>query len=410
MKKSILLYVLLSWIASPFLVHAQSSNGHHQQIEEVVELVETHFYDSVAVSGPAWKKAVSQLQDDLGSATGPDQLASKMNTLLETLNTSHTHYYSKGDPKRYQLLGLFSPMFDQTQKDLFVYEGIGIDTRVVDGRFVIISVFDGFPAQKAGLKFGDRILSVDGSDFHPIESFREKAGEKVTVKVERNEVAMDMEVPVAELDGRTMFKEAAEASVRGIDHRGKKVGYIHLWSYAGMQYQELLRQEVLWGTLAACDALVLDLRDGWGGADLTYLNLFRPPIATTYFRGRDGSTGTYNGVWEKPVALLVNERTTSGKELFTYGFKKLKIGPLIGTPTAGAVLAGRIFLLSNGDVLYLAVRDVGVDGMRLEGKGVQPDLVVHRSLQRLSDADPQLQSAIEEAVRQIENSSKEGNR
>ena len=161
--------------------------------------------------------------------------------------------------------------------------------------------------------------------------------------------------------------------------------------------------------LAKCDALVLDLRDGWGGADLTYLNLFRPPIANTSFRGRDGSIGTYNGVWEKPVVLLVNERTTSGKELFTYGFKKLETGPVIGTQTAGAVVAGRIFLLSNGDVLYLAIRDVSIDGIRLEGKGVKPDVVVQWSSQNVINTDPQLHRSVEEVVKQIKNNSNEGN-
>ena len=134
---------------------------------------------------------------------------------------------------------------------------------------------------------------------------------------------------------------------------------------------------------------------------MNYLNLFRAPIASTSFRGRDGSTGTYSGVWEKPVGLLVNERSTSGKELFTYGFKKLRIGPIIGAQTAGAVVAGRVFLLSNSDVLYLAVRDVSVDEMRLEGNGVKPDIIVDRSLMRSIDGDSQLQKAIEEVAKKI---------
>ena len=198
-----------------------------------------------------------------------------------------------------------------------------------------------------------------------------------------------------------MFKNAAEASIRSIDYQGKKVGYIHLWSYAGSQYHELLRQQVLWGKLSECDALVLDLRDGWGGADLSYLNLFRPPIVRTSFRNRDGTTGTYNGAWEKPVALLVNEGCTSGKELFAYGFKKAKMGSIIGTTTAGAVLAGRIFLLSNGDALYLAVRDIGVDGKRLEGKGVEPDIKLERSVQVVANEDPQLKKAVEKVGKMI---------
>jgi carboxyl-terminal processing protease len=398
MKTNSFLLILLLCSAWISISYAQTSgNGnYHQQIEEVIGIVEGHFYDANAVSNPEWKKAVQKLRDDSDKMADSDQLANRINALLATLNTSHTQYFSKGDPKRYQLLGLFHTLYDQKREDLFVYEGIGIGTRRFDGQTVVLSVFDGFPAQKAGLRFGDRIVSVDDASFHPIRSFQGKTGKTVRVKVDRNGVTTEIEVQVVKIDGRTMFKKAAEASVRSIEHNGKKIGYIHLWSYAGSQYQELLREQVLWGELSKCDALVLDLRDGWGGADLNYLNLFRAPIAETFFRNRDGSTGTYNGVWGKPVALLVNERSTSGKELFTYGFRKLQLGPVIGTQTAGAVLAGRIFLLSSGDALYLAVRDVGIDGIRLEGKGVTPDIMVDRSPLRSIDGDAQLQKAIEE--------------
>ena len=402
MKNIILQLILVSWIASPLMCYAQPLSNYRSQVDEVVKLVEEHFYDSSVTSNHQWKNAIRQLLEQIDTVDGPDQLASKINSLLGILNTSHTFYLSKGDPKRYQLLGLFHALYDQNRVDLFIYDGIGIDTRFVDEQFVIISVFDGFPAKKAGLRFGDRIVSVDDINFHPIESFRGKAGKTVLVKVERNNSTTVVKVPVSKLDGRTMFKEAAEASVRSIDYRGKKVGYIHLWSYAGTQYQELLREQILFGKLSKCDALILDIRDGWGGADLNYLNLFRAPIASTSFRARDGSTGTYNGVWEKPVALLVNERTTSGKELFTYGFKKLGIGSVVGVQTAGDVIAGRIFLLSNDDALYLAVRDVKIDGIQLEGNGVKPDIIVHQSSQSDTDQDSQLQKAVEVVVNQIE--------
>ena len=95
------------------------------------------------------------------------------------------------------------------------------------------------------------------------------------------------------------------------------------------------------------------------------------------------------------MVLLTNGQTTSGKELFTYGFKKLKIGKVVGETTSGAVVAGRIFKLSSGDVLYLAVNDVSVDGQRLEGIGVKPDIEVRREIQSPTKTDSQLQKAIE---------------
>ncbi len=385
---------------SPVIL-AQESIDYRSQFEEVIEKVETYFYDSTLVSTPQWKEALSRSRDQVRSITKSSQLEDVINSLLSTLNTSHTYYFSKENPKRYQLLGVFNSLYDQDREDLFIYEGIGIDIRKMNDHFVISAVFDGFPAQEAGLKFGDRLLTVNDEDFHPINSFKGKAGESVTIKVNRRGIEKTTNVKVTKLDGRTMFEAAAEASARLIDHEDKKIGYIHLWSYAGAKYQDLLRGQILWGNLSKADALVLDLRDGWGGADLNYLSLFREPIAIVSSRTRQGQMGSYSGVWEKPVALLINERSTSGKELFTYGFKKLKLGPVVGHSTAGAVVGGRIFLLSNGDVLYLAATDVNVDGVRLEGKGVDPDTPVDRTLMDPPSGDPQLQKAMEEVVKRI---------
>ncbi|MEM7659527.1 MAG: S41 family peptidase [Bacteroidota bacterium] len=396
--KSIFLFALLLWMCV-LHVRAQSSHPSASQVQEVITLVEQHFYDSAWVASPQWKAAAHHLLSEAESITQPEDLAIRLNDLLETLRTSHTRYFSATDPKRFQLLGVFQALYEPERKDLFVYAGIGIDTRMVDGAMAVVSVFDGFPAAEAGLRFGDLILAVDGERFRPNVSFVGKAGQKVQLLIERAGKEVAFEVEVGELDGRTMFEEAARASVRIIEQDSQRIGYLHLWSYAGPQYQALLREELLWGRLSQCDALVLDLRDGWGGADLNYLNLFRPPIATTTYQGRDGAVGSYSGVWKKPVALLVNARSTSGKELFTYGFKKLGLGPVIGEQSAGAVMAGRLFLLSNGAILYLAVRDVAVDGMRLEGIGVAPDISVERSLETPASGDIQLERAVRELVR-----------
>ena len=290
---------------------------------------------------------------------------------------------------------MFNSIFDQNDTSLFCYDGIGIDTRTIEGKSFIISVYDGFPAAKAGLSFGDQIVSVDGYMFHPIESFYGKANSNVTVELVRDNHLLTIEVPVTVLDGRTMFETALQSSLQIFERNGKKIAYAHLWSYAGSKYQELLREAILWGKLSQCDALIVDLRDGWGGADINYLNLFRKPIAIIKSTARDGGTLSYSGVWEKPVVLLTNERSTSGKELFTYGFKKLKIGKVIGEKTAGAVVAGRIFKLSSGDILYLAVHDVYVDGERLEGIGVKPDVFIERPIGSGGN-DPQLEKALEE--------------
>ena len=359
---------------------------------EVCDLVSKHFYKK-DFDDKEWARHCQSLQESCLAAKTHDEFASGINRLLEKLDASHTRYYSKRDPRRYQLVGIFNPLFQNREEDFFQYDGIGISTINRDNQHIITAAFDGLPASEAGLRYGDVLLEVDAQTYHPILSFAGK--NRCRIKFRRGGDERQLDVPVEKLDGRNLFEHAMKASVSVRKQRGKTIGYIHVWSYAGSKFQEILREEILWGELSQCDALILDLRDGWGGADINYLNLFRKPIAQITSSSRTTEPRNFTGVWNKPVVLLTNERSTSGKELLAYGFKKLKLGKVIGEKTAGAVVAGRCFLLSNDDVLYLAVMDVHVDGKRLEHVGVQPDIQVDRSFDSTSINDPQIQAALE---------------
>ena len=159
-------------------------------------------------------------------------------------------------------------------------------------------------------------------------------------------------------------------------------------------------EEELDGRLREADALVLDLRDGWGGANPRYLwPFFAPPLAIVY-HGRDGASQAHQEAWTKPVCLLVNEGTRSGKELLTYFFNKTGRGPIVGTRTAGAVMAGQPFIMGDGSLLLLAVMDGTVDGTRLEGRGVAPTVEVPFRPGYTDGADPQKARAIETIARE----------
>ena len=368
-------------------------------LDEIADLVEQHFYDP-QLDVDLWRQRVAEARKAFQDRNDEDRFDEIANDLLKTLGASHTYYFSKLDPKRYQLLGVFEALYDADRTDLFVYPGIGIDTRDVDGVTRVKAVYDGLPAARAGLKHGDQILSADGAPFHKLRSFQGKVGKSVELQLVRKAEPLKLAVEVEALDCRSMFETALQKSMRGIEHQGRRIGYLHAWSYAGQKYHDRIEGEVLGGQLKDCEGLIVDLRDGWGGASLDYLTLFRQPIADVVSKGRDGIERRYSGRWTKPVVLITNEGSTSGKELLTYGFQKLKLGAVVGQRTAGAVVAGRAFLLSNGAVLYLAVLDVHVDGQRLEGVGVAPTVEVGRPID--DPADPQLQAALDAVADAIE--------
>jgi carboxyl-terminal processing protease len=94
---------------------------------------------------------------------------------------------------------------------------------------------------------------------------------------------------------------------------GRRIGYVHVWNYAG--YQEALEGLLSEGILSDADALIWDLRDGWGGAVPEYLDLFNTRAPTMRVADRSGPHAFENVAWRKSVAMLVNGGTRSSKEV-----------------------------------------------------------------------------------------------
>ena len=95
--------------------------------------------------------------------------------------------------------------------------------------------------------------------------------------------------------------------------------------------------------------------------------------------------------------MLVGGGTASSAEIFAHALQFHHRAELVGRPTAGAVVGSRFFRLPNGGKLQLGVVDYhGLDGRRLEGVGVKPDVVVSLKLAELRDGvDPDLAAALE---------------
>jgi carboxyl-terminal processing protease len=124
------------------------------------------------------------------------------------------------------------------------------------------------------------------------------------------------------------------------------------------------------------------------------MDIFNPTAPVLTHQRRDGEPTTVEAAWHKPVVMLIDSGTRSGKELLAYAFKKHKVGVLVGERTAGAVLGGSPRPLSDGSLLLIAVTDVRVDGEKLEGVGVSPDIEVRRDLPYSAGKDPQIEAAV----------------
>jgi carboxyl-terminal processing protease len=370
--------------------------------DEAWRLVRDRFYDP-KLHGVDWAALGDRYRPQAAAAQSPAELSHVINALLAELGASHTAHYTPAETAYYELLDIFSRTLRRDIRRLFpggevAYTGIGVVTRPEPDGALVTGLLAGSPADRAGVQVGDRILTADGEPFQPVASFADKTGKRVKLSFLRRGSAQPAEVTVtpSRIPPDRAFFDAMEASARLIPAKGLKIGYVRIWSYASPEYQELLEEMLSTGKLKDADALIWDLRGGWGGAQPSYLSLFDDDGPTLTRIDRDGSRHVSNFRWRKPIVLLVDEGTRSGKEVLAYGFKAQERGEVVGERTAGAVLAARAFLLRDDSLLLIAVSDVEVDGVRLEGIGVTPTVPVpFDPATAAGGADPQLEKAVE---------------
>ncbi|ABA20438.1 Peptidase S41 [Trichormus variabilis ATCC 29413] len=399
------------WVNSPVL--PLLAKPETRIFEQVWQTVNDNFYDP-KMNGVNWQITKEKYKPEVLQAKSDQEVAAIFNQMLSELKTSHTRYYTQDDLAYYQLLGIFYGQGMELPKELkkffpngkFEYSGIGLFTKEINGKTFVSSILDESPADKDGLKVGDQVISVDGNQYYPIRSFVGKAGQTVKILIQRSpQLNSRQEITIVPkmFDASTMFLEAQMASIEILKQENKKIGYVHIWSNAADPYQQQLQNELIYGRLKNADGLILDLRDGWGGGDISYLNIFtaeKSPSVTHV--QRNGRRYTYNYQWKKPVVMLVNEGSRSSKEILAFNFQQNQIGQVIGTKTTGAVVAGRPYIMQDGSLVYVAVADVFLNGnQRLEGKGVTPDINVPFSLEYAQGVDPQKQKAIETLLKAL---------
>ena len=409
MKKIILfvLSVCLITVKVSFATEKQNHSSYSALFEEIVNIVETNFYnpDQIAKDFPAIK---NDYRVQLKNVSSKKTFSSLVNSMLGKLNASHTYYLTPDDYEYYQLGALFSKIPEISKlfdgKDV-LYPSVGILTQNIGNRVFIVSVLAGSVAEKAGLLKGDEIVSVDGAAYLPITSLRSNVGKNIVFEIRRKEMNKPFTIlmqPVL-VNPKQEMLEAQKSSVRIIEQNEKRIGYVHIYSYAGFEYHQELLDALTWGILKEADALIIDLRYGLGGAAPSYLNIFNANIPVLKMYNRDGTVTVFDSQWRKQAVYLVNRYSRSGKEILAYGARRYQQVKVIGERTAGHVLGGRLFPLSNGDALFLAVQSALVDGVNLEGIGVSPDIEVPFDVRYCAGHDAQLEKALEHLVKQTTN-------
>ncbi len=343
------------------------------------------------------------------------ELTPVFNDFLQKLGVSHTRFFDNHSIDFYMFRSMFLTQDISTPE----VNHIGAQYSIVDSKYVVREVLDGYPSALAGLRRGDILLKANGKPFHPYRSFN-PAGKNINLMVLRNEKQISLKIDAVTENPNLSFYNAMIESAHTYEIGKQKVGYVHLWSGT---HKNILNKfkEIIETEFHDMDGIILDLRGGFGGAWYEYLDPFFPD-RNDFFEytwiDRDGEEklnkpqSQVNEIhFSGPMVVLINEGVRSGKEALAYQFKKTKRAVLIGTNTKGAFTAGRgIF---NDEklpyFLYLATGELLLDGTRVEGFGISPDIYVPYSLQESAPDDPQLNAAILEITKRINNDVKQMN-
>ena len=286
------------------------------------------------------------------------------------------------------------------------YVGIGIlMEKNKEGGVKIVECYEGGPGEKAGLEEGDIISAIDGeditedevSDVADIVRNSDKDSVVLTVHREGAEDAMEITVPVTDVELPSVFHEMLDS----------KIGYIRITQFTGVtgeQYQEAFDDLQKQGM----EKMIVDLRDNPGGLLDSVCDVLRkilPEGLIVYTEDKDGKEEKCDGKNELriPLAVLVNESSASASEIFAGAVQDYGIGTIVGTTTYGKGVVQSIRQLSDGSAIKLTVANYYTPkGNNINKTGIKPDIEVSLDTRLLNknkdeithEEDNQLQEAI----------------
>ena len=301
--------------------------------------------------------------------------------ILRSLDDIHTNYI---DPES----------FSFAQSDLQgTFQGIGTTISLKDDYVIIVSPFDGSPAAKAGLKNGDKIISVDGEDAKGWSTekaalrIRGPQGTKVTLGIQ-SIGSEDVRIVILIRDNIDVpsitYVNSLDRSENIYDKNGNivdDIGYIRIKSFTENTPDELkkaLRDKEDSGV----KAFIVDLRANPGGlldetlqiADM-FLNEGIITIQVDRNKNEDVTRASKGTITDLPVVILQDAMSASGSELFAAALKDNNRAIVIGETSFGKGTVNTVKKLSNGGALYVSTaRYLSPTRQVIEKLGVKPDI------------------------------------
>lgn len=288
--------------------------------------------------------------------------------------------------------------------------GIGVSIVTTADSIQVSSVYDGSPAEAAGIKREDYITGAEDKTVEKdgvtavVDAIHGEEGEPVKVTVQKAKTNATEEL--------TMTRAVVEQKMAWGEMLDGGVGYMRIENFhAGVAAQfktaldELEKDNV--------KSLVIDVRHNGGGrvkemSDI--LDLFLPEGIIMTLTTKDGHNTVYSSdadMLDLPIVVLIDDQSISAAEFFAAVLQEYDRAELVGAHTTGKGRAQQTFRLSDGSAVNLSVEQYYTPhGNSLEGVGISPDDEVILSDEQRNrfyflepDNDPQRAKGVELALK-----------
>ncbi len=380
--------------------------------EEAWRILGMGFYDA-KMHGVDWKKMKAKYRDMAVDAENKDEFHNIMRQMLAELNASHLGIGGGARPSNAV----------RARAKPTGYMGLELADGVTKaGGRKVTTIYSKGPADQAGLRVGDVIVQLNGKTLNASTDIDRllggTIGQEVRVRfrpfTEDGEGSMRSETVKPISVGQLRAMRYAQWVMGNVGKVGKatkgRIAYIHLSGMNPQNLSKFQRAVSNWNRRSRIKGMIIDVRENGGGNIHQQLMqiLTARPFAHVRLRGSPIKIPQPSLYWDKPVVVLINERSFSDAEVFPYIFQSLKVGKVIGVPTPGGVIGTNDITLSDGTTFRIPRTGYfGIDGTNLEGYGVKPDILVEHSAEdRIKGNDRQLAKAIEVVMAEVRSGGK----
>lgn len=316
--------------------------------------------------------------------------------MLESLEDSHAVYF---DARHYEY---FNEQSDGT------FYGIGVTIANEGDDLVVQSVFEGTPADEAGLKASDVIVEIDGETRQRWDTdeavlrIRGEAGTQVTLGIRRDgaEALRDFTITRAKIEIPNIESELLEGNV----------GYIRLYGFTELADDDV-REAIEELTGQGAEGFVFDLRDNPGGlltSSVDVASLFVEDGVIVRVEDRNGTIEEHRAsgdlATDAPLVVLINGNSASASEIVGGALQDYGRAKLVGEQSFGKGSVQQIEELSFGGAIKLTIAHYVTPKNRvIDRVGLTPDVQVEMEpdLQADKATDTQLERAIRELQKEL---------